>query len=87
MADVTDKDREAARAARNGVGPDSWSREGVAQAIAAARAEGAAEEREACEAAVDAVCRKFRAAHDPMSENAAEECYAAIRARGEQGGK
>jgi hypothetical protein len=33
-----------------------------------------------CENAVDEVARKFRAAHDPMSENAADECYAAIRA-------
>lgn len=85
MADVpvTDADREAAMSA---IESDTPIRD-VAEAIAAARAEGAAEEREACEAAVDAVCRKFRAAHDPMSENAAEECYAAIRARGEQGGK
>jgi hypothetical protein len=35
---------------------------------------------ERCENAVDEVARKFRAAHDPMSENAADECYAAIRA-------
>jgi alcohol dehydrogenase class IV len=35
---------------------------------------------ERCENAVDEVARRFRAAHDPMSENAADECYAAIRA-------
>ena len=84
---VTDADREAALAARNGVGPDSWSRDGVAQAIARARSEGAASERELCAEAVEAVASRFRAAHDPVSENAADECYMAIRARGEGGAK
>lgn len=48
MADVTDKDREAAIAALDRVGPDDYVSDFVAEAIAQAREEGRREEREAC---------------------------------------
>jgi alcohol dehydrogenase class IV len=52
----------------------------IEQAIALALAAVERETIERCAKAVDEVARKFKAAHDPMSENAADECYAAIRA-------
>ena len=99
MADVTVTEADVdvasallednAKRLRHGLGSASV-REFVldtAQAIARARAEGAASERELCAEAVEAVASRFRAAHDPVSENAADECYMAIRARGEGGAK
>ena len=66
--------------------PVVWEQDAL-QAIARARAEGAASEGELCAEAVEAVASRFRSAHDPVSENAADECYMAIRARGEGGAK
>jgi hypothetical protein len=42
----------------------------------------AAAEREACETAVEDIARKYQKAHHPSAENVADECAAAIRARG-----
>jgi len=39
-------------------------------------------EREACEAAVEDIARKYQKAHEASLENIADECAAAIRARG-----
>ena len=78
---VTDADREAAaKAVEMG---EAW----LPLLFAKTRSEGAASERELCAEAVEAVASRFRAAHDPVSENAADECYMAIRARGEGGAK
>jgi hypothetical protein len=43
----------------------------------------AAHEREACETTVEDIARKYQQAHHPSAENVADECAAAIRARGE----
>lgn len=43
-----------------------------------------ADEREACEEAVEEVSRKYRRQHYADAENIADECAAAIRARGEK---
>ena len=42
----------------------------------------AAAEREACETAVEDIARKYQKAHEASLENIADECAAAIRARG-----
>ena len=42
----------------------------------------AAAEREACENAVEDVARKYQKLHHASLENIADECAAAIRARG-----
>jgi len=102
---VTDKDREAAAKLAFSVCDDGhcslkkpcWSCHVVTRdiglAIAAARAEGAAEEREAIESALMTTTR-----YDYSGDNGIKsymggdymdvrETFAAIRARGEQGGK
>ena len=45
---------------------------------------GAAAEREACVSACEAIARKYQQAHHPSAETIADECAAAIRARGEK---
>jgi hypothetical protein len=42
----------------------------------------AAAEREACETVVEDIARKYQKAHEASLENIADECAAAIRARG-----
>jgi hypothetical protein len=42
----------------------------------------AAAEREACVSACEAIARKYQQAHHPSAETIADECAAAIRARG-----
>jgi len=39
-------------------------------------------EREACETAVEDIARKYQQQHHPSAETIADECAAAIRARG-----
>jgi hypothetical protein len=39
-------------------------------------------EREACETAVEDIARQYQKAHHPSAETIADECAAAIRARG-----
>ena len=85
MADVTDKDREAARAGgfiTLGVNEDVLARD-AERAIAAARAE----EREACAKVCEAIHAECWRNPGPCNCAGATTCAAAIRARGEQGGK